>query len=79
MAPMLFDTLELTKALQPSFTPEQAEALVYALGRASTDQLASKSDIAELRGEIAIVKGDISALKGDIGAWKATSTRSRAT
>ena len=67
---MLFDTLELSKALQTSFTPEQAETLVHALGKASVDQLATKSDIVGLKGEIAELRGElrseIAGLRGEL-------------
>lgn len=71
---MLFDTLELSKALQPSFTPEQAEALVHALGKASSDQLASKADIVELKSEVAAVRSEIAAVRSEMQTLEANLT-----
>lgn len=42
---MLFDTLKLSKDLQESFTPQQAETLDRVLGGAGDDQLATKGDV----------------------------------
>ena len=67
---MLFDTLELSKALQRSFTPEQAETLVQALGRASSDQLATKADIVDVKSEIASVRAELVTFKAELARFK---------
>ncbi|ACB95124.1 hypothetical protein [Beijerinckia indica] len=67
MTAILFDTLRLSRTLRDKghFTPEQAEALAEALGEASQDNLATKSDISDLKAELAATKADL--LKWIIG------------
>ncbi len=49
-----FDTLKFAQTLREKakFTPEQAEGLSEAFAQASADQLATKSDIADLRSDL---------------------------
>ncbi len=69
MVAVLFDTLRLSRTLRDKgrFTPEQAEALAEALGEATHDDLATKTDLAAVKAEL---KADIaevmSELKADI-------------
>lgn len=65
---MLFDTLQLSKDLQESFSPQQSETLARVLALAGGDQLAAKPDIGAVRSEIAALKAE---LKGDMAAVKA--------
>lgn len=79
---MLFDTLKVSKALQRSFTAEQAETLAEVLNEAGTEELATKADLHALRTELkadfdtlrAEVKADINAfgteVKADISAFR---------
>lgn len=54
---MLIDTLKFrNKLLEGGFEQAQADALVEALSAASTDYLATKADIEELRGEMKSMK-----------------------
>jgi len=57
-----FDTLKFAQTLRDKakFTPEQAEGLSEAFAQASADQLATKSDITDLRTD---VKADIADLR----------------
>jgi hypothetical protein len=65
---LLFDTLRLSRTLRDKghFTPAQAEALAEALGEASHDDLATKTDLAALKAEL---KADIAEVKADILKW----------
>ncbi len=72
MSAILFDTLRLSRTLRDKghFTPEQSEALAEALGEASQDNLATKTDISILKGEIReavlSLEARIEATKADI-------------
>jgi hypothetical protein len=68
MTTLLFDTLKLSRTLRDRghFTPEQAEALAEAISEASQDNLATKTDVSDLKTEMAKMKADI--LKWIIGA-----------
>lgn len=68
MSTILFDTLKLSRTLldKGHFSTEQAEALAEALGQATADSLATKTDIAMLETRISEVKSDL--LKWIIGA-----------
>lgn len=46
---MIHDTLKLTKALEPTFSREQAEALTTALSASTQDTVALKSDLVEMK------------------------------
>ncbi len=74
MSAVAFDTLKFAQTLRDKakFTPEQAEGLSEAFAQASADQLATKSDIADLRTELKADIGDLRAeLKADIGDLRA--------
>jgi gas vesicle protein len=62
-----FDTLKFAQTLRDKakFSPEQAEGLSEAFSQASADQLATKSDIAELRTDL---KTEIAGLRSDLKA-----------
>ena len=49
---MICDTLKLTKALEPTFSREQAEALTIALGASTQDIVALKSELVEMKSEL---------------------------
>lgn len=49
---MICDTLKLTKALEPTFSREQAEALTIALGASTQDIVALKSELVEMKFEL---------------------------
>ncbi|MCI0599608.1 MAG: CCDC90 family protein [Beijerinckiaceae bacterium] len=70
MPAVLFDTLRLSRTLRDKghFTPEQAETLAEAFSEATHEDLATKADVAVLRGEIAGVKAE---LKTDIAEVRA--------
>ena len=69
MSSPLFDTLDAAEALTGAGPTEaQAKAIVAAMRKAVSDNVATKGDVAELRGELGAVKAE---LKGDIGAVKA--------
>ena len=80
---MIFDTLKVSKQLQESFTPAQAETLARVLADAGTDQLATKADVEALevstKSDIKALelstKSDIKALEADIKALE-VSTKS---
>ena len=64
-----FDTLAVARRLQEAdFTDRQAEALTGAIGTALTGGVATKADIADLRGEMAEMKTD---LRGEMAEMKA--------
>ena len=79
MLAVLFDTLRLSRTLRDKgrFTPEQAETLAEALGEATHEDLATKTDLAavkaELKADIAEVRSelraDIAEAKADILKW----------
>ena len=54
MSAVAFDTLKFAQTLRDKakFTPEQAEGLSEAFAQASADQLATKTDITELRTDL---------------------------
>ena len=62
MSAVAFDTLKFAQTLRDKakFTPEQAEGLSEAFAQASADQLATRSDITDLRTD---VKADIADLR----------------
>ena len=63
---MFIDTLKFkTQLLQGGFEESQAQALVDAMTQASTDHLATKTDVQEVRTEIESVRGEIIQLRGD--------------
>ena len=71
MTAVAFDTLKLAHRLESAgFTHEQADGAAAALAETFSGEIATKSDIAELKGEIAAlraeVKGDIAKLGGDL-------------
>jgi hypothetical protein len=50
---ILFDTLKLADRLESAgFNREQAHGLTAALGEATSDQLVTKADLAELKAEL---------------------------
>jgi uncharacterized protein involved in exopolysaccharide biosynthesis len=60
---VLFDTLKLSRRLeQAGFTRDQAIGAAEALSDAITGDLATKADIAEVRGEIAALRAEMGAL-----------------
>jgi predicted nucleic acid-binding Zn-ribbon protein len=61
MTAILFDTLKLSRTLRDKghFTPEQAEDLAEALTEASQENLATKSDISDVRREIAELRAEL--------------------
>lgn len=68
MTTITFDTLKAIEDLEAAgMDTRQAKAVVNTLADAFTDTVATKTDIAELRGDIVAVKADIDKL--------ATSTR----
>ncbi len=79
----MFDThlavRELTKA---GFAEAQAEAIVAMVGVAMSDDLATKTDLANLRVElkedIAGVKADVSEVRADVAALKVQVTEIKA-
>lgn len=54
---MFFDTLQISKDLQESFSPQQFEALARVFAQAGGDQLATKLDVSTLRVGLANVFG----------------------
>ena len=69
MSSPLFDTPDAAEALTGTGPTEaQAKAIVAAMRKAVSDNVATKGDVAEFRGEIGAVR---TGLKGDIGAVKA--------
>ena len=58
---VMFDTLKLAKDLrdEAGFPQQQAEGLAKALSKASADNLATKTDIAEVRAEIQQMKAEL--------------------
>jgi hypothetical protein len=64
---MKYDTLHFARRLQQEgMEPRLAEALVEELVKADVADLATKADLADIKGEIADLKGDIAALRGMI-------------
>ena len=65
MSAVAFDTLKFAQTLRDKakFSPEQAEGPSEAFAQASADQLATKSDIAELRTDL---ETDIGELRTDL-------------
>ncbi len=49
---MTYDTLKPTKALEPTFSRKQAEALTIAFGASTQDTVALKSDLVEMESEL---------------------------
>ena len=64
---MLFDTRQLSKDLQESFSPQQAETLACVFASAGDDQLATKADIAVLDAGMTVLKGDVAVLTERFG------------
>lgn len=58
MATVTFDTLKFAQTLRDKakFTPEQAEGVAQAFSDASSEQLATKSDIAALDAKIDLLR-----------------------
>ena len=57
MTPAVFDTLKASDTLKAAgIEAKQAEAIVHTLADAFTDTVATKTDIAELRGDIKLLK-----------------------
>jgi hypothetical protein len=73
----VIDTLEIADELSRDgvFSREQAERLARLSGRAATDALASKEDIASLRSDIAALRGELGAFKSEIASEFARSRR----
>lgn len=68
MSSSLFDTLEAAEALTHAGPTEaQAKAIVAAMRKAVSDNVATKGDVAELRGEIGAVKAELWAVKWVLG------------
>jgi hypothetical protein len=66
-AMLRFDTLKFANSLTDAgMDRRQAEALVQGLGEMEASDLATKSDIFEVRAEIAGVKGEIADLRGEL-------------
>jgi hypothetical protein len=74
-----FDTLKFAQTLRDKakFTPEQAEGLSEAFAQASGEQLATKSDIVDVRADIEALrlstKADIAGVRADIEALRLTT------
>jgi hypothetical protein len=64
----VIDTLEIADELSRDgvFTREQPERLARLSGRAATETLASKDDIAILRAEITALRGEIAGFKAEV-------------
>ncbi len=78
MATITFDTREAVRNLTTAgFPEEQADAVVDTLAGAFSDTVATKADMAEVRGELAEVKAEIASLsaatKADIAALEAAT------
>ncbi len=72
MSAILFDTLRLSRTLREKghFTIEQAETLAEALGEAAQEDLATKTDWANLEARLeAKFKAWLAELKADILKW----------
>ena len=76
MVTLTFDTLKASKDLRAAgFDELQAEALVATVGEALVGNVATKSDIAELRNESELMraelKGDIAELRSEFNDFRA--------
>lgn len=78
VATVAFDTLKLARRLQSAgFSREQADGTAEALAETLVGEIATKSDLAELRVELrsdiaelkAELKGDIANLRTDMAKW----------
>ena len=72
----MFDTHQAVKELtEAGFAEAQAEAVVATVSRSTSENVATKTDISELRAEvktdIAEVKADVAGVKADITVVKA--------
>ena len=65
MSAVVFDTLKFAQTLRDKakFSPEQAEGLSEAFAQASADQLATKTDVGDLRSEL---KAEIAGVRSDL-------------
>jgi outer membrane protein TolC len=75
MTAVAFDTRKLARRLESAgFTREQANGAAEALAETFSAELATKADVAELKGDIeklrAELKPDIAQLRGEIAALK---------
>jgi len=67
MTAVLFDTLKLSRRLEAAgFTREQAMGAAEALSDAISGDLATKTDIAEIRSEMAELRSDIAELRAEL-------------
>ncbi len=79
MTALAFDTLKFAQTLRDKakFTQEQSEGLAFAISDATSDQLATKSDIKDLRMELKSdmremelrLETKIESLRGDVLKW----------
>ena len=79
MAALAFDTLKFAQTLRDkaNFTQTQSEGLAIAISEATSDQLATKSDIKDLRTEMKAdmremeirLEAKIESLRGDVLKW----------
>jgi hypothetical protein len=66
-AALRIDTLKFAKRLtEAGLSPAAAEAIVEGLNDADFSELATKSDIAEVKAEIADVRLELAALRADL-------------
>ena len=64
MADTAFDTLAMTRQLKAKgFSSDQAEAITEVVRAGVTGGVATKADLAELRGEL---RGDMAELRGEL-------------
>ena len=73
MSTITFDTLKFVEKLEAGgFTHQQAKAAAEAFAEATGQELATKSDIKDIRSDVAIefakVRGEIALLKWMLGA-----------
>ena len=73
MSTITFDTLKFVEKLKSAGVPEahakaEAEALVSAFAEAMDAQLATKTDISDLKTEIVALKGEVGSIKWMMGA-----------
>ena len=74
MTAVAFDTLKLARRLESAgFTHDQADGAAAALAETFSAEIATKSDIAELKGDIAKLGGDlrreIASLRSSTAQW----------
>ena len=73
MTAVAFDTLKLARRLESAgFTHDQADGAAAALAETFSAEIATKSDIAELKGDIAKLGGD---LRGEIASLRSSTAQ----